>query len=322
MNSHPTSFLLAGLLVIFTGSLSAQLPYVFEVDSADYIDLVGSTPLDDPGWDDPEFLVNLGFDFPFFGQMISELYQGGLGSMMATPGENMGYNVLVPGLYDLADLPASQKDYSQISWLTEGTSGDHIFKIEWQNCGFYEEVFEGDSLAPSRYNGQVWLYEATGTIEYRYGLIDVQFEPESPFVTVGLARNVNESVGEGELYLLTGPESAPTLVQTILELAGTSGVTSDPSWGRIYRFTPEVDAVDEAAAATLAQLSVYPNPATGPVQINLGPQATFWRAVDMAGRTIAEGKAQGWTTVDLSGAAAGQYLLHAEGFAPTPLVIR
>lgn len=319
MNSQPTSFLLASLLIILTGSLSAQLPYVFEVDSADYIDLVGSTPLDEPGWDDPNFLVNLGFDFPFFGQMISELYQGGYGSFMGAESESGGGNYLNPGFYDLADLPASQKDYSQISWLTEGTLGDHIFKIEWKNCGFYEEVFEGDTISPSRYNGQIWLYESTGTIEYRYGLIDVQFEQEPP-VLVGLVRNLYDD--QGDLFFLTGPESAPTFAQVPFELADFSGVTSDPSWGRIYRFTPEVDAVDEAAAATLAQLSIYPNPATGPVQINLGPQTTLWRAVDMAGRTIAEGKSQGWTTVDLSGAAAGQYLLHAEGFAPTPLVIR
>jgi hypothetical protein len=322
MNSQHSPLLLLALLAFLafhTSAASAQ--YTLEVDLADYVDLVGSPSLAAPGWDDPEFSVDLGFDFPFFGQITSGFSQIGLGNMMGTPASESALNLFIPGAYDLADLSTVIKEDSKISYLLDGTPGNYVFKIEWNNCGLYEEVFEGDSNTTysSRYNAQVWLYEASGVIEYRFGLIDIQFETNPPFIALAQNLNVDEEVGD--LYMLVGNESAPTLEITTFDDGFTIGLTSDPIFGRIYRFTPAIDAIDEASSA-LPLLDLYPNPATDRVQFDLGPKLQTWRAVDLTGRTVASGTGQGLTHLDLTNFAQGTYILHVAGFAPASLVIR
>jgi hypothetical protein len=314
---------LLAFLAFHTSVASAQFPYTLETDSSSYVDLVGSPSLAAPGWDDPEFSVELGFDFPFFGQMTSGFSQMGLGNIMGTPVSESAMDFFIPGAYDLADLSTVIDEDSKISYLLEGTPGAYVFKIEWRNCGFYEEVFEGDdnSTFSSRYNAQVWLYEASGVIEYRYGLIDIQFETESLSTPIGLAHNLNGDDETGDMYVLSGDESEPYLLLTTLEEFLFSGLTSHPSFGRIYRFTPAIDAIDEASSA-LPLLDLYPNPATDHVQFDLGPKLQTWRAVDLTGRTLASGTGQGLTHLDLTNFAQGTYILQVAGFAPAPLVIR
>jgi hypothetical protein len=314
---------LLAFLAFHTSAALAQFPYTLETDSSSYVDLVGSTSLAGPGWDDPEFSVELGFDFPFFGQITSGFSQMGLGSIMGTPSSESTMDFFFPSVYDLADLPAVINEDSKISYLLEGTPGEHVFKIEWNNCGFYEEVFEGDSNSnfSSRYNAQVWLYEASGVIEYRFGLIDVQFETETPSAPIGMGHNLTEDGETGNMYVLVGDESAPLLQLTTVESFYYPGLTSDPSFGRIYRFTPAIDAIDEASSA-LPLLDLYPNPATDRVQFDLGPKLQTWRAVDLTGRTVASGTGQGLTHLDLTNFAQGTYILQVAGFAPAPLVIR
>lgn len=57
---------------------------------------------------------------------------------------------------------------SPISYLTTGVAGSRIGKIEFRNAGFYNDITTNDFI-----NFQIWLYESTNIIEYRYGASNV-----------------------------------------------------------------------------------------------------------------------------------------------------
>ena len=79
--------LLLPMLLLAT-TAGAQLPYDLTVLDQPYEPLTEATALEFDqfdlyeGWDDPEFSVQLGFDFDFSGQSISAWDQVGLGVLM------------------------------------------------------------------------------------------------------------------------------------------------------------------------------------------------------------------------------------------------
>ena len=129
----------------------------------------GPTELTSVGdfWDDPEFTAPIGFDFEFFGKTHNQIMLIGLGGVLAF--EDIytvdTVDVLIPYLDDLMDLENfDQNLQSSISYLTEGNPGERIFKLEWKNSGFYNS-----NTADNQISFQMWLYETSNDIEFRFG---------------------------------------------------------------------------------------------------------------------------------------------------------
>lgn len=299
--------------------------YVLEVDSAEYAPLEGAQVMDpvlndmEGGWDDPYFQTMLLMEFPIFGDLCTSLIQDGLGNFMVAQVDALTVNLLVPGAYDLADIGLVDKAVSEIRWITEGNPGEKIFKLEWWDCGYYEEIIELDSLGPSRYNAQIWLHEATGVIEYRFGIVDIQFDLQLPAMPMGLVHSFDGN-DAGEFYMLTGDESAPELVEVTFNSVFSATLTGSPSLGRIYRFLPNPDQVVESPANQA--LAIYPNPSSTMIQFNAGPGVKHWMLYDLVGREVDRGACQGQSTLDVKALRSGTYFLNVEGFKSARVMVR
>ena len=62
---------------------------------------------------------------------------------------------------------------SPISYTTTGIAGSRICKIQVSNAGFYGENNQ-NGTSVSFINYQLWLYETTNDIEFRYGSVSIQ----------------------------------------------------------------------------------------------------------------------------------------------------
>ena len=132
-----------------------------------------------------------------------------------------------------------------------------------ENAGFYGEVVDGLSGSNSFVNFQVWLYEGSNNIEFRYGKseianVDEAFEGDSGAV-VGLWPGINQNTylleGDGFAVQGTVPNENGSIsyLETFPILKGT------PAEGTVYTFS--FDATSTKTVEELTQLiSITPQP--------------------------------------------------------------
>ena len=131
------------LCFLFAQSIHAQdFPYDFSVEQGVYTPLQNAISANNGMvWDDPSIEAPLGFDFQFFGQTASTLYwYGGTAFNVFGLPANTTPLIIAYGsdLIDRGyDVGISQ---SPISYKTEGSPGNRIFKMEWSNAGFYDDA--------------------------------------------------------------------------------------------------------------------------------------------------------------------------------------
>lgn len=150
MKKHYKLFTALFFLVLLSSTTKAQ-NYTFSNTTDTYTDLTASTAITTAApWDDPVGTIPLGFDFQLFDTTISTIYldQKGLGSELVptTTYDGPAPNIFVFGAdiidrgYDSDNEEATTGSVSTISYLTEGTAGSRICKIEWKNVGFYGDL--------------------------------------------------------------------------------------------------------------------------------------------------------------------------------------
>jgi len=248
-NLFTKSFLIFSLLFIFSKNNAQIFPYNLVTETDTYTDLQGATVLTGVGdfWDDPNFSdIPLGFNFEFFGNVYTTLILDDffLGGMLTFNDldDSESSPILIAYIDDLMDVENSDENIqSTISHKTEGSAGSQVFKMEWNNCGFFNEISDSSSI-DNIINFQLWIYEATGNIEMRFGPSTL---PEPGIIhdfgspIIGMA---NEFFGYDETFdrfwFATGPIDAPTVdtIATIDDLYTAQGFTSEPEDGRVFRF--------------------------------------------------------------------------------------
>lgn len=164
---------------------------------------------------------------------------------------------------------------SPINYSITGQAGGRILKLEWRNAGLVDDETDNDFI-----NIQLWLYEASGVIELRYGPSSVTnpdvFIPGTNGPLVGI---YDDNPVNG--YYLSGNPSNPTLGA----FPPFPALNSVPPDGMIYRFTPATSSV---RSLQTAGYEVYPNPFSDwlrvehPQQIKTG----VIRLTDIVGRTV------------------------------------
>ena len=273
--------------------ITAGTDYTFSTSTGTYQDLSGATVVSAGDiWDDPEYVVPIGFPFQLYDQMTDSVYfaidLGGSISTVVDPNTYEADYIIVPLYADLVDRGSlGSTPLSPISYKVDGNPGSRIFKLEWKNAGFYNEV---DSLGTLNdfINFQVWLYEGSNDVEFRYGPSLVN-NPELDYYTDSDSTAYGPLVGLSNYdfnnsYILDGPASNPTLVFVEDYLTGS------PPDGIIYRFAKNATGVKESAAS-LNQVNVYPNPATSVVHFSFKEplhQTTKLVLTDLTGRTVRE----------------------------------
>src|SRR5690349_6570685 len=119
-------YTLAGILLAVTSSFAQT--YHFSVSSEPYSGMTAGTPLVSEPWDDPDFVVPIGFTFHYFDKTLTELYQLTDFSSVALINEafNDTLSFIVPYGTDLIDRGFGTANLqSPITYHTSGTAGHH-----------------------------------------------------------------------------------------------------------------------------------------------------------------------------------------------------
>lgn len=269
MKNFSTKNLFTLLLAIFIlSNLTAQtFPYILEYETDTYSELEEATLLSTVGdtWDDPEYVIPIGFDFEFYDGTYTDVQVIGLGCWLAfqDPTNAQNINFLVPYLDDIIDIenadPATQSD---ISYSTEGLPGERILKMEWKNVGFYDEVTDAGT-ANNTLSFQVWLYEGSNNIEFRFGpsnLPDANLIHPFGSAVVGLIEGFNVNTDSiANFWHLSGDATSPTIVASdpsVFDTYMIPGLDSDPAEGQVYRFGTLPSSIK--APSQKLGLNVYP----------------------------------------------------------------
>lgn len=245
--------------------------YTLSVSTNTYTNLTGSTSLNNGVvWDDPAFTFPVGFNFQLYDTVFNTAYfhPDGLGGVVTTaPNAANTMPTLIPLGTDILDRGfVSGTSLSNISYKLEGPAGSRILKIEWNNVGFLGDVDLNGSSTDFA-NFQVWLYETTNIVEYRYGPSAITFPAESfegqTGPSVALFPLVNFNTGQPTAgVVLSGSANTPSSANTTTQ----SYLVGMPSSGITYRFTPSNMSTNSFDKESTFQ--IYPNPASDNLTIN------------------------------------------------------
>lgn len=271
-----TLLFIAGLQLLSTGQ---EFPYTLTTFTDEYVPLseaIALTPSDDPAWDDPDggtYIVPLGFSFTMMNRTVSNVAiidpgcQVGFGSFAAD-----SVNALSPYFADVMNANTDSV-VSTILYTVDGITGSRICKMEWQNVGFYNE-FNATGEFTLTSNFQVWLYEGTDDIEFRYGpntIIDgtlIHDQWGSPLIFF-IRDFVISTQTTTDSWNLRGDAANPTV--GVVDLSSKPGLEDvligEPTEGLVYHFDTGIVGIHEGEK--VAFLSVFPTVAESSVM-------TYW----------------------------------------------
>ena len=257
------------LLLFFINTVFSQSMYNFEADNNTYQDLTNATILATGDWDDPGFNIPIGFDFQlgtfnFNTISIADWSSGGIVSTVNSATGTIPIMLIIG-----QDIVSLSNTTSPISYITTGTAGNKIFKLEWKNFGFFDDSTSSDFM-----NMQLWLYEGSNIIEYHYGNTSINnpaesFEGETgPSIALITGYNMDIDEITDETYILSGNPVNPNV---LIYHAGDSGDSTAidgaiPS-GTIYRFIPQ--NTNSITDFNSLNVRLYPNPSKKYINIEL-----------------------------------------------------
>jgi hypothetical protein len=245
------------------------------------------------GWDDPEATIPLGFDCPLFGNPTNQVTLSGVGEMLMVPALDGSMDVIWPLSLDVCDVSeVAPGQVSRINYLTTGTAPNRICKIEWNNVGFYSEVF-GTGTGNQRGNWQAWLYEADGSVEFRFGpntITDLMSVVDEGFFSSGMMENFDLYSYSGQFQIGNGDPAMGTfnVYADVYEFLYTGvGWTSMPANGQVYRFGETISSVGQVASSEAIRM--FPNPTRDVLNLQVPTSADgdrYVRALDAQGREV------------------------------------
>lgn len=320
-------FLITILLSMFTLSGYSQA-YTVELLKQPFIYLTDSVSLNKGlTWDEENFRVPLGFEFPLFDKKSDAWFTGFLGSGLTSRNTNdvaSGF-ALISGFgadltdvnYDLKTEESTPNAGSFISYRIDGSTGDRIAKVEWKNAGLYYDL-EKNGKATMFTNHQIWLYEKNGTLEFHYGPSQIT-DPELVFedgqsaivlLSPVIGNNDNNIFPSGGLAL-TGTPGGFQLRELMPNTSFDSQFEGIFSNGTVLRFTRagSVSADD----FRLQTLVILPNPVQDFFQVKVsGPEGVEHiksvHVLDLQGKAVAQWS-EGTSTYDVSGFQPGVYII-------------
>ncbi len=259
--------LLLPIFLLFIVGLNAQSIYNFETENITYENLAASTSLNNGDvWDDPAYTIPMSFDFKISSHTFNTIYIVGWsvgGVLSSVPADSGVFPLFFPIGQDIESrFDGNGISTSPISYKTEGSVGNRILKIEWNNLGFYDDSTRNDFM-----NIQMWLYENTNIIEYRYGPNEINNPNESfegdagPRVGLLTSYDIDNDELLDIAFILTESPINPTVL--VFEPGdiltdGGSLVGAIPT-GTVYRFVPQNLSIKDF---TKLDFQIYPNPAS------------------------------------------------------------
>jgi hypothetical protein len=270
---------------------------------------------DDPQWDDPDmgfWDVPIGFEFNIMGRTATNIAIIDPGCQFVFGINQDTVNVFSPYYADIRN--ANDSDVvSYVKYSTEGQEGSRICKVEYQNVGFYNEFDLTGEFTMFR-NYQVWLYEETNDIEFRFGphtiedgtMIHDQWGSPLIFFIRDFDINTQTYV---DSWNLRGDVNDPSVgTVNLFEMPGLTDVLlGEPSDSTVYHFDTGIVSVEETEQ--LPAFNVFPTVAEDLV-VAYQPKHDLVRLqiFDSSGKLIDERKiAFGNQVIHVSQLAAGNY---------------
>ncbi len=204
--------------------------YQFSKTTGAYSNLTGATVVLNGNWNDTLVSLKNPFYFRFFS---SNILAGLADSVQVDDFGNIYFNNINNGFIEVfrVDLNSRGNNKSPISFKVEGASPSRILKIQYMNVGF-------DSDAPAfsdSMNFQVWIYETSSILEFRYGPNSVKHSSYAG--ENGAYVDIADPLGVSSNFIaLEGDPSNPTVRTNNFSAQKT--LTGTPVNGTIYRFTP------------------------------------------------------------------------------------
>ncbi|WP_448606109.1 T9SS type A sorting domain-containing protein [Paenimyroides ceti] len=304
--------ILFALCLLITQSNAQQQLYTFSAFQQDYTDLVSPISVNNGQvWKSNGFgSFQVPFSFEIAGNNIAQFFFIDDNFFFMTDTSDM-YLMTVSGI-DIQDKNYAQGvSQSPISYKVEGTSGNRILKIEVKNAGSETEV-EVKQTNNLFLNFQIWIYEGTNVIEYRYGdsnitANDMTMLEEKNSLLIGMG---DEELNYG--FFVYGNETPPSFAELVNANEGSEDQyrnTSYPVNGTVYRFTPTTTVSTDDFNKT--KFNLYPNPVTDVVHVSLEKiTPKEYSILDANGKTIRKGSLNALeNTLDLGALNSGAYFI-------------
>jgi len=272
-----------------------DLPYTFTTTTAVYQEFSDGISINQgQTWDDPEWVVPIGFDFEYMDLTFNSLFFGGLdgygGELLLGDVNGTSFQQLMPYFQDLVDggYFDDTPSESPVSYRVTGQPGSRVFWLQWSNVAFYNE----DPPHPMRINFQLRLYEGSNIIHFHYGPnanLDVTVIQDYNGIVIGMSKDLdmNELTTEAIWALSGTPENPTPVAYTTLEnfYSGTH-LTTSPSPNTQYVFDPAMVSVSEQDRE---DVKVYPTAVIGNLNVVLpGNVPGRMRITDNTGRLLAD----------------------------------
>ncbi len=300
------------LFLSFLSTALAQTTFEFETFTADYQDLQESISLNDGEiWDDPQYVIPLGFSFTLSEETFDTIYivEDGTGGALSSNESFIGqsFNLFLPVVQDIIDRGdfTGAMSLSNISYLTEGEVGNQITKIEYNNVGFFEDDSLNDFI-----NFQVWFYEGNNVLEYRYGESSI-LNPQDSYeglqgLSVGLLPSLNEDTDLFEDgYFLTNDPVNPDIViiEAGQDIDQVPSLVGDIPANTVYRLTQNILGLESKSKF---EISLYPNPIKDELHISYSGDINSIVITDASGRELLDLKTP-HRIINMSTFTAGVY---------------
>lgn len=244
--------------------------YTFSMYNQPYQDLTNPISLNNNmTWEFPNYTIPIGFDFYFANDALNTFYiSSAFSPAIIVSSTNLTNTIseIIPFGIGICDRNINYITFepelgsaSPISYQLTGNVGNRIFKLEYKNVGFENDIWVNDERASDYANFQLWCYETSNIVEFRYG--DSHFEHFSdsfndetgPLVCVLPFANINGPTQNG--IILQGAADNPSVSYS----TSVSYINGVPPNGTVYRFTPITASIQQENKKNLC--SIAPNPA-------------------------------------------------------------
>jgi hypothetical protein len=261
---------------------------VFKVATAQYADLTGDSDVTSTVFPASYFTVTAlgGEVMPLFGKQWAFDNVNNALSIMSNGRLYIGIDTTEFAILDVlyADSVVLADNSSKISYKIDGPAGHRVLKVQWKNM----RIATGP--AGNFINVQIWIYQETGVVEFRYGPRSANNasgynDPVTGIYTGIWYSNLDFSVRYEKMNLKGTPPNI--IVDSALNL-NVPNLLGVPDSGTIYRFVPKAVATSVSSIKEDAAFEIYPNPAANEITGSLSSSryATEAILVDISGRPV------------------------------------
>lgn len=273
--------------------------YTFSTFTAPYVNITGTSVSNGEKWDDLVDTIPVGFNIKLYNALNDTIQMFGGSGVTFDDFINGNYLTgAMPMFEDLcdraydpnADTEGDPGGISNISYSTTGTAGSRICKIQVNNAGFYAEN-NANATSVSSVNFQVWLYETSHNIEFRFGSVNIINPSLNLNNATGFICGLTDSLDWNTALsiranMLNGVYSNPTMVGP--NATFNDVITGNIDNGRVYKFTRASLPTILLNNTLPTAIALYPNPAKDKLFISnvpASPGATI-SIYDISGKCV------------------------------------